>query len=59
MIIKMKPKPKIKKIKNSGAFLAYYESENGEKYQAVGLTFQDAIDKWYCNFREELKLGGG
>ena len=55
----MKPKPKIKRIQSSGSFLAYYKSEDGKEYKAIGITFQDAIDNWYCKFREELKLGGG
>lgn len=55
----MKPKPKIKKIKNSNSFIAYYQSEDGKEYKTIGLTFQDAIDNWYCKFKKELNLGGG
>jgi len=55
----VKPKPKIKRLKNSGHFLASYESKDGKKYEALGINFQDAMEKWYDNFRKELKLGGG
>lgn len=53
----MKIKPKIKKIKNSNSYLAYYKSEDGESYEALALTFDDAIEKWYKNFAKQL--GGG
>jgi hypothetical protein len=55
----MKPKPKIKRIQESGSFLAYYQSEDGKEYKAIGLTFQDAIDSWYLKFSKEFNLGGG
>ena len=54
----MKPKPKIKKIKNSGAFLAFYESEDGKRYEAIGVTSLDAMDNWYKKFGGEFGYGG-
>jgi len=53
----VKIKPKIKKIKNSNSYLAYYKSGDGKSYEAIALTFEDAISKWYKNFAKEF--GGG
>ena len=53
----MKIKPKIKKIKNSNSYLAYYKSGDGKSYEALALTFDDAIDKWYKNFAKEFGSG--
>ena len=33
------------------------ESKDGKKYEASGVTIQDAMDKWYQSFSKEL--GGG
>tara|TARA_R110000803_G_scaffold116825_5_gene185389 strand:+ start:595 stop:756 length:162 start_codon:yes stop_codon:yes gene_type:complete len=53
----VRPKPKIRRIQESGSFLAYHESKDGKKYEASGITMQDAIDEWYQLFSKEL--GGG
>jgi hypothetical protein len=53
----VKIKPKIKKIKNSNTYLAHYKDEDGEIYETVGLTIEDAIENWFKNFSKEF--GGG
>jgi hypothetical protein len=53
----VKIKPKIKKVKSSNSYLAYYTSDDEKSYEALALTFDDAIEKWYKLFAKEL--GGG
>jgi len=53
----MKPKPKIKRIKSSNTFLAFYKSKNGENFTASGETPLKAMNNWYKKFGIEFGYG--
>lgn len=52
----MRPKPKIKKIKDSEDFLAYYEGEK-HRLEAIGKTAMEAMSNWFKKYGEEFGYG--
>jgi hypothetical protein len=55
----MKPKPLLKRDKETGVWSAIYKSEFGQIFKTNGHSPQEAISHWYKKFGKKFGLKGG